>query len=325
MPNKFNESKRHHIEKQQYKISNWPEYNASLRKRGRLDIWLEDDVCNDWLHPERMFDGTGSSHHYTDLAILTCHEIRCTFKLPLRQTQGFIDSLFSMMNLPLFCPDFSTLSKRLYQLGINAPRYKKGEQIDSSVVAIAIDSTGLKRYGRDEWHQEKHQVASKRSWRKIHLGVGDNHIIYAATLTDKNIMDNMVVEELCQQIQVDVNHLSADKMYDDNQVNETLETHFPKADVVIPPREDLYYDESHHATRCRNMIEIAAKGKIAWQRSHEYGKRNVSEMAMQRYKRTFGNRLHARNMDNQKMEIMIACGALNCFTGFGMPQSYRSN
>ncbi|WP_238930247.1 transposase [Vibrio vulnificus] len=47
-----------------------------------------------------MFDGTGSSPLYTDLAILVCHEIRGIFKLPLRQAQGFIDSLFEMANLP---------------------------------------------------------------------------------------------------------------------------------------------------------------------------------------------------------------------------------
>jgi transposase len=230
-----------------------------------------------------------------------------------------------MAELPLQCPNYTLLSKRLAQLNIKNPAYLKSSMSGGDPVGIAIDSTGLKQYGRDEWHQEKHHVVSKASWRKLHLGVGDDHYIYASVLTDKNTMDYQVVETLCEQIQVEVNHLSADKMYDDNQVYETLENHFPQADVAIPPREDLYYDESHHATRCRNMIEIAAKGQIAWQRSHEYGKRNVSEMAMQRYKRTFGNRLHTRELANQKMETMIACGVLNRFTGFGMPQSYRSN
>ena len=113
-------------------------------------------------------------------------------------------------------------------------------------------------------------------------------------------------------------------MYDDNLVYETLGNHSPEADVVILIREGLYYDESHHPIRCRNQIEIAAKEQIAWQQSHQYGKRNVSEVAMQRYKRTFGNQLHARELANQQMETMISCGILNRFTGLGMPKSYRT-
>ena len=323
MPNKFNSSKRHHIPKQCYKVGNWCEYKNALRQRGRLGFWINDDVEECLYHPDRVFDGTGSSQIYTDTAILICHEIIVTFRLPLRQTERFINSPFDMAEPPQTCTHYSLLSKRLAQLDIKAPSHLKRSRTEDDTVAIAIDSTGLKRYGRDEWHQEKHQVASKASWRKLHLGVGDDHYIYASLLTDKNTIDYRVVEPLCEQIQLGVNHVSADKMYDDNLVYETLENHFPEADVVIPIREGLYYDESHHPIRCRNQIEIAAKGKIAWQRSHQYGKRNVSEMAMQRYKRTFGNRLHARELANQKMETMIACGVLNRFTGLGMPKSYR--
>ena len=42
---------------------------------------------------------------------------------------------------------------------------------------------------------------------------------------------------------------------------------------------------------------------------------------MQRYKRTFGNQLHVRELANQKMEMMIACGVLNRFTELGMSKS----
>jgi hypothetical protein len=76
---------------------------------------------------------------------------------PLRQSQGFIDSIFGMMGLPLDCPDFSTLSKRLRDLNIKTPRYKKTDKPVEGVHAIAIDSTGLKRFGRGEWHQEKYE------------------------------------------------------------------------------------------------------------------------------------------------------------------------
>lgn len=35
---------------------------------------------------------------------------------------------------------------------------------------VIIDSTGLKVYDKDEWHQEKHGMKARRSWHKLHLG-----------------------------------------------------------------------------------------------------------------------------------------------------------
>lgn len=90
--------------------------------------------------------------------------MRQVYRLPLRQSQGFIDSLFRMMGLPLDCPNFSTLSKRLSELNITTPRYKKTNKPVEDVHAIAIDSTGLKRFGRGEWHNEKYEL-SRRLWR----------------------------------------------------------------------------------------------------------------------------------------------------------------
>ena len=322
MPYKHNQSKRHHIPKQRYKLNNWSDYNQALKNRGRLDLWFSDDIESWWRHEVRIYDGTGSSPLYTDQAILTCHAIRAIFKLPLRQVEGFITSLFEMLDLPLKCPNYTVLSRRLSALNISTPRYRKKPLNKDDTVAIAFDSTGLKRYGRDEWHQEKHKVASKRSWRKMHLAVGDDHFIYGAKLTGKDTMDDQVVDELCGQIDVSVSQVAGDMGYDENRVYGTIQEYFPQADIVIPPKPHLYYNDTHHPKRCSNMLEIAAKGMLSWQTNHHYGKRNGSETAMQRYKRIFGPRMHARKMSNQEQEMMVACGVMNRFTALGMPQSY---
>ncbi|MEC6798951.1 transposase [Photobacterium sp. S4TG1] len=67
------------------------------------------------------------------------------FKFPLRQTQGFIENILEMLGLEILqCPDYMLLSKRLSQLGFKTPKFKKDEKVDDDIVAIAIDSTGLK-------------------------------------------------------------------------------------------------------------------------------------------------------------------------------------
>ena len=166
MPNKYPEKKGWNIPKQKYKLSNWSEYSESLRQRGNITVWLSEEAISGWYAKDRTYDGTGAPRLYTDFSIITCHEIRLVYKLPLRQSQGFIDSLFQLMGIPLLCPDFSVLSKRLGKLNIKVPRYKKTDKPDPDIHAIAIDSTGLKRFGRGEWHQEKYELSSKASWRK---------------------------------------------------------------------------------------------------------------------------------------------------------------
>jgi len=154
MPNKHPEKKGWRVPKQRYKISNWPEYNEALRQRGNIELWLSDLAIENWYEKDRVNNGSGAAKEFTDFAILMCHEVRQVFRFPLRQCEGFINSLFKWKELPIRCPDYTTLSKRLAELNIKSPRYKKTDFPEKGVVAIAIDSTGLKRFGRGEWHQE---------------------------------------------------------------------------------------------------------------------------------------------------------------------------
>lgn len=75
-------------------------------------------------------------------------------------------------------------------------------------------------------------------------------------------MDFQVVEELCGQVDVEVNHVSADKMYDTNDVYETLTSEFPESDIAIPPKENLYAGEAHNPKRMSNLVAYSALGPI---------------------------------------------------------------
>jgi hypothetical protein len=324
MPNKYAEKKGWDVPKQSYKIKNWSTYNEALKARGKIDFWLSDEAIANWYEEEQVYDGTGAPTVYSDFAITVCHEIRQVYRLPLRQTQGFIDSLFKVLNVSLSCPDYTTLSKRLSSLSINIPRYTKQHSPDESVAAIAIDSTGLKRFGRDEWHQEKHKVSAKRSWRKLHIAVDNQHTIHACVLTDRFVSDDSAVPDLLEQINIDAEHITADSAYDKNPVYNNVSEKFKGADIVIPPDSDAVYGNTSHPQRNRNLQEIKTFGRMNWQRARNYGRRNYSELCIQRYKRILGNQLHSREFSRQENEVMIGCGLLNKMTSLGMPISYRS-
>ena len=58
MPYKANEPRRHKIPKARYKIENWAEYDAALRRRGSLTVWVTPEAIAAWA-PARPGGGAG--------------------------------------------------------------------------------------------------------------------------------------------------------------------------------------------------------------------------------------------------------------------------
>ena len=88
MPFKANAARRHHIPKQRRKVTNWADYNASLRQRGSLTLWFSEDAIAGWRAAPRTT--RGGQAWYSPLAILTALTLKAVFRLALRQTEGLI-------------------------------------------------------------------------------------------------------------------------------------------------------------------------------------------------------------------------------------------
>lgn len=311
MPFKYNQSGQRHYNKHATRTHDWNSYNNSLKRRGDMTIWLSLDVINQWYVKDRIYDGTGTPHLYSDMAILTVHEIRQVYKLPLRQSEGLINSLFKLMNIDLKCPSYSVMSKRLKKLNLKQPFYRKAHLNCNDVRAIAIDSSGLKCFGYEEWHIAKYQIQEKKAYKKLHIVVDNHHIIQSSALTGSHVQDQSMVENLINPIKERIRHVTADGAYDNNPTYKKITKKFPCADIVIPPQKDAIDHKENEFYRNRNIREIKYYGHMGWQKQREYGKRNNSELAIQRYKRILGNRLHARDFMRQKQEAMIGCSILN--------------
>ena len=79
-----------------FKVTNWPEYNDFLRRRGRIDFMISENLCDGWYEDEHFDKKPGRRKTYSDQAIIQVLQIRYLFGLKLRQTQGFLDWLFEM-------------------------------------------------------------------------------------------------------------------------------------------------------------------------------------------------------------------------------------
>ena len=97
MPFKLNQDRRHHIPRQQRKVTNWPAYDASLRQRGSLTVWFTEEAVEAWAAEPRTT--RGGQPWYSPLAILTALTLRAVFRLAFRQTEGLIGSIMRLLGL----------------------------------------------------------------------------------------------------------------------------------------------------------------------------------------------------------------------------------
>ena len=79
MPHKHNADRRHHIPKMSFKLRNWPAYEAGLRQRGSLTLWIDEAAVESW-----QTIGPNGQARYMDATIQTSLMLRTAFKLALR-------------------------------------------------------------------------------------------------------------------------------------------------------------------------------------------------------------------------------------------------
>jgi transposase len=316
MPHKHNVDRRHHIPKMLFKVQNWPAYESGLRRRGSLTLWIADGGVEHW----QTF-GPGGQARYMDAAIQTTLMVRAAFKLPLRQSEGLMASVLTLMDLTIAAPDHTTISRRAVTLPVIQPA-----SVPHGPLHLLIDSTGLQVYGAGQWLEAKHGPKSRRKWRKLHLAIdASSGMIVAQTLTDQNVDDPSQVAPLLDQIDGRIARVTADGAYDGAPTYQTIAAHGAGIEVVIPPRSTAVAGEEQGGPtqRDRHLEIITERGRLAWQVATNYGRRSLIETTMGRYKALIGPRLRARGFDAQQTEAAIGVAVLNRMLAAGRPKSVR--
>ena len=272
MPYKFNEPRRHKIPTAKYRVTNWPDYDAALVRRGALTVWFTDEAIAAWRAPAT--GRRGGQPIYSALAI---HQ-------PLRQTEGLLRSIADVLGVDIAIPDHTTLSRRGVGLTGRPRDIHRTEPLH-----LVVDSTGLKIYGEGELLDAKHGSRSRRRWRKLHIGINaDTHEVVVAELTPDDVGDVSTVTELLEQIASRVVSLTADGAYDGEAVYDAVAERHPGAAVIIPPRATAIANEAATSQRDGHIAMIAQHGRIGWQRRSGYNRRSLVETAVFRYKTIIG-------------------------------------
>ena len=136
MPFKHNAACRHRIPRARYRVTNWPAYEAGLRRRGDLTLWLDEAALTGWAAPKRSSPGGQPLH--CELAIELVLTLRLVFHLALRQAEAFSRSVLCLLGAALPVPDHTTLSRRGRAFADRQPRVSAS----AGPIHLVLDSTG---------------------------------------------------------------------------------------------------------------------------------------------------------------------------------------
>ena len=196
-------SRVHPKYKTKYRVSNWAEYDRALVQRGDITLWISEDAIFSWKPAPTGL--RGGQKKFSDHAIETALTLRLVFNLPLRQAEGFLRSVLSLMGVALEAPDHTTLSRRSQSLNVDLYRVAHDKPIH-----LIVDSTGLSIVGEGEWAAAKYGGRGRRGWKKLHLGVDPSGVIVAEVLTDGNVDDAKTALDLIGAVEDNLASLTAD-------------------------------------------------------------------------------------------------------------------
>ena len=214
----FKRTQRKYVKKA-YRVRNWREYEAGLRNRGSLTVWisLTTGKLVNWDAPRPRRRKPGRQRKYSNHAIETAVTLGMVFHLSSRQSEGLLRSLFALMKLDNDVPDHTTILRRKAKLG-KVPFYQDKQK---TPLHILIDSSGLAVHAG-----QLRRAPKSRDYRKLHLCVDEQSgEVVAGELTSKRARDSSRVASLVGQIDSPISSARADTAYDAGGVYEAIENH----------------------------------------------------------------------------------------------------
>jgi len=174
---------------------------------------------------------------------------------------------------------------------------------------------------------EKHVTRTRRSWRKLHLGVdADTGQIVAAVLTTNDVDDGSQVGPFLDQTDGPVTSFTADGAFDRDDVYAEVAARHPDAAVIVPPRSGAVPSDAAETAptrRDRHIEAIAERGRTGWQKASGYNWRALVEADISRFKRAIGGALRSHTDGRQATEVAIAVQVLNRMLDLGRPEYVR--
>ena len=209
-----------------YRVGNGSAYEQALVQRGDVTLWLSADATDAWRPSPSGRPGAPKT--FSDCAIETALTRRLVFRVPLRQAEGFLRSVLSLMGVDLAAPDHTTLSRRSQSLAVEFRRIPSRGPIH-----LIVDSTGRSIVGEGEWAAVNHGGRGHRGGKTRHLAGDRGGVIVAHALTEPTVDAATIGIDLIETVDEEIARVTADAAYDTVAFYAAAEMR--DATVVVPP------------------------------------------------------------------------------------------
>ena len=276
-------------------------------KRG--EILLDLSILDVWdSELERMNKGKeGGRYVYPEIFIRLLGYMHLLFHLPYRQTEGFLKAL-RRFDARIQAPDYSTIDRRVNRLDVTLDREDYGDD-----VILAVDASGIKVANRGDWMRHKWKI--RRGFLKIHIAVDiKQKKILALEVTDEKTGDSKMLKPLVEEAsrKAKIAKTIGDGAYDAKSNFRYLD------DKGIEPVIKVRKNSSGRAGGCMPRKLVAQeylRDPEAWKHNHGYGYRWMAESALSSLKRTLGEYVQAKTMQNMVNELMLKASLYNLLIG----------
>ena len=307
-------------EKNKYKLKNWSAYNNGLKQRGSITVWIPDDINLEDIWYAEPSGTQGAQPIYTDEAIMITLQCGKVFRQRLRQTEGFVGSIFKLLGLNLDVPDYSTLSRRGDGLAVTLKKNNDKKNVD-----IIIDGSGLKVKGEGEWKMRKHGKSKRRKWKKIHIAIDEDGEIRAIQTTGNDVSDDDATKDTLEEEKSQINSFTGDGAYDKRKVYNYCKKRNVST-IRVPPRKNAKIWQHGNSNspphpRDENLRQIRKTTRKKWKEACGYHVRSLSETVFFRFKTVFGDHVEAKKDGQQETENRIKARALNIMRQCAWPET----
>jgi len=287
----------------------WKRINEALVRRGEL--LLDLDFVKGWEGElDAMNRGKeGARFRYPDSFIRLLLFMHAYLHLPYRQLEGFTKALARYVK-GLKPPDHSSIQWRAEKTPI---KLDHGVMDSNEDMVIAVDATGIKVANRGDWM--RHQWKRRRGFLKIHVAVDiKQKKLLSLQVTDERVGDGRMLKPLVEDAsqKAPISKTIADGAYDSKTNFHYLDEKGIEPCIKVR-RSSTGRSHGCHARKLATQEYL--KDPKAWTRRHGYGRRWMAETAISSFKRTFGEYVTAKKMENMVRELVVKANLYNLFIG----------
>jgi IS5 family transposase len=291
---------------------NWQAIDAAGRHRGELmAMYITSEVV--LAQPKKSGPKGGRAQRYADDYIEAVLAVKLMQRCSLRAAEGYVRAILVLLKLAVPTPDHTTLSRRARKLEVAL-----GARLDPNKRYVLVaDSTGLKVFGEGEWKTKVHGTNIHRTWRKVHLVVDrESGQIIEVVTTENGTGDAATVQ---QMLPADLTGavLLGDGAYHTKELHREV---FKRGGVLLTPppknakrwgRQTRHRDEPAFRFRNKQLTVKRRLGRRRWAIGSGYSQRSFVETTNHRLKSITGDKLSARTLEGQRVEVRIRCKVLN--------------